>query len=128
MIFIYSSSEIKTGHILLISAISFCLKIIQNNIKTEYKINQAIPVGDSSKDIPPELFKPPHEKTNNVHRRKQRRTSAFATWIVQFLFFLNPKFRASKCLLWPYSPICVRPVQKPHCLFSHDVALLWHRP
>ena len=67
MIFIYSSSEIKTGHILLISAISFCLKIIQNDIKTlEYKINQAI--GDSSKDIPPELFKPPHEKTNNVLR------------------------------------------------------------
>ena len=44
---------------------------------------------------------PPHGKTNNLHRRKQRRRSAsltaklisafvFATWIVQFLYFLNP--------------------------------------
>ena len=37
----------------------------------------------------------------------------FATWIVQFLFYLNPKFQASSHLLWLYSPVCVRPGRKP---------------
>ena len=48
----------------------------------------------------------------------------FATQIVQFLFFLNPKFQASSCLLWLYSPVCVGPVRKPHCWFSHKTAQL----
>ena len=40
--------------------------------------------------------------------------SAFvsATWIVQFIFFLNPKFQASSHLLWQYSPVCVIPGRK----------------
>ena len=38
------------------------------------------------------------------------------------LFFLNPKFQASTLLLWLYSLVCVRPVRKPHCWFSHEVA------
>ena len=46
----------------------------------------------------------------------------FATQIVQSLFFLNPKFQASSCLLWLYSLVCVGPVQKPHCWFSHEMA------
>ena len=37
----------------------------------------------------------------------------FATWIVQFLFYLNPKFQASGYLLWLYSPVCVGPGRKP---------------
>ena len=37
----------------------------------------------------------------------------FATRIVQFLFYLNPKFQASSHLLWLYSPFCVGPGQKP---------------
>ena len=37
----------------------------------------------------------------------------FATWIVQFLFYLNPKIQASSHLLWLYSPVCVGPGQKP---------------
>ena len=32
----------------------------------------------------------------------------FATWIVQSLYFLNPKFQVSSHLLWLYSPVCVR--------------------
>ena len=36
----------------------------------------------------------------------------FATWIVQSLFFLNPKFHASSCILWLCSPVCVGPGQK----------------
>ena len=37
----------------------------------------------------------------------------FATQIVQYLFFLNPKFQASSHLLGLYSPVCVGPGQKP---------------
>ena len=44
----------------------------------------------------------------------------FATQIVQFLFFLNPNFQASSSLLCLYSLVCVRPVRKPHCWFSHE--------
>ena len=43
----------------------------------------------------------------------------FATRIVNFLFFLNPKFPASSHLLCLYSSVCVRPVRKPYCWFSH---------
>ena len=37
----------------------------------------------------------------------------FAKWIVQSLFYLNPKFRASSHVLALYSPVCVRPGRKP---------------
>ena len=46
----------------------------------------------------------------------------FATRIVQFLFYLNPKFQASSSFLWLYSLIGVGPVRKPHCWFSHEAA------
>ena len=51
-------------------------------------------------------------------------TFVFTTRIVQFLFFLNPKFPASGHLLCLYSLVCVGPVQKPHCWFSRDAAHL----
>ena len=37
----------------------------------------------------------------------------FVTWIVQSLYFLNPKFRASSYLLWLHSLVCVGPGRKP---------------
>ena len=37
----------------------------------------------------------------------------FATRIVQFLFYLNPKFQASSSFLSLYRPVCVGPVRKP---------------
>ena len=55
---------------------------------------------------------PLHGKTNNLHRQKQRHRSAsqvtaklinafvFATQIVQFLYFLNPKFPASNLTIF----------------------------
>ena len=46
----------------------------------------------------------------------------FATRIVQFLFYLNPKFQASSSFLCLYRPVCVGPVRKPHCWFSHEAA------
>ena len=59
--------------------------------------------------------------------RKQKRRSASdqricfrcTDTVVQFLYYLNPKFTAH--LLCLYSSICVGPVRKPHCLFSHEV-------
>ena len=74
------------------------------------------------------MFEPPHEKTNNLHMQKdadqlrEYRAFVFAKRIVHFLFFLNLKFHASSLLLRLYSPICVGPVRKPHCWFSHQTA------
>ena len=48
----------------------------------------------------------------------------FATRIVHFLFISNPKFQASSLLLCLYSLVCVGPVRKPHCWFSHEAAHL----
>ena len=48
----------------------------------------------------------------------------FATRIVQFLFYLNPKFQASSSFLCLYRSVCVGPVRKPHCWFSHEAAQL----
>ena len=49
-------------------------------------------------------------------------TFVFATRIVQFLFYLNLKFQASSSFLCLYRSVCVGPVRKPHCWFSHEVA------
>ena len=42
----------------------------------------------------------------------------FATQIVQFLFFLNPKSQASSLLLCLFRLVCVRPGRKHKLLFS----------
>ena len=39
---------------------------------------------------------------------------------------LNTKFHASSCFLLLHRPVCVRPVRKPHCWFSHEAAHLFH--
>ena len=49
----------------------------------------------------------------------------FATGIVEFFYFLNPKFQASSHLLCLCSSVCVRPVQKPHSWFSHEAAQIY---
>ena len=49
----------------------------------------------------------------------------FATRIVQLLFYLNPKFQASSSFLCLYRPVCVGPVRKPNCSFSHEAAHLF---
>ena len=66
-------------------------------------------------------FEPSYEKTGFLHMRKQRRRSTaqlisafvFATWIVQSLFYLNPKFQAPSHLLCVYSLVCVGHGRKP---------------
>ena len=80
------------------------------------------------------INEPSHEKIKYLHMRNQRRRSvtakliisAFvcATWIVQFLYFLNPKFAASSMFLWLNNLVCVGPGTKPHCWFSHKAAHL----
>ena len=49
----------------------------------------------------------------------------FATRIVQFLFYLNPKFKAYSSFLCLYRPVGVGPVRKPHCWFSHEAAQIY---
>ena len=44
----------------------------------------------------------------------------FATWIVQFLFYLNPKFQASSSFLCLYRSVCIGPVQKPRWFLPRD--------
>ena len=46
----------------------------------------------------------------------------FATRIGQFLLYLTTKFQASSSFLCLYRPVCVGPVRKPPCWFSHEVA------
>ena len=48
----------------------------------------------------------------------------FATRTVQFIFYLNPKFQSSRSFLLLCRPVCVRPIRKPHCWFSHETAHL----
>ena len=52
----------------------------------------------------------------------QLRSNCEAIRIVQFLFYLNPKFQASSSFLCLYRSVCVGPVRKPHCWFSHEAA------
>ena len=49
----------------------------------------------------------------------QRLFVFFTTQIVQYLFFLNPKFQASSYLLWLRSPVYVG---NPEDRFSHNEA------
>ena len=46
----------------------------------------------------------------------------FASRIVQFPFYLNPKFQASSSFLCLYRTVCVGPAREPHCWFSHEAA------
>ena len=38
------------------------------------------------------------------------------------LLLKNLKFQASSCFLCLYRPVCVGPVRRPHCWFSHEAA------
>ena len=69
-------------------------------------------------------YEPRHEKTGFCILRKQTQISfavtaklisvfVFATWIVQYLVYLNPKFQASSHIVWFYSLVCVGPGWKP---------------
>ena len=49
----------------------------------------------------------------------------FASRVVQFLFFLNPKFQASTLLLILNRPVCVGPDRKLKDQFSCDTAHLF---
>ena len=80
-------------------------------------------------------YEPPHGKMNNLHIYAKTKTQislavtaklisafVFAKRIVQSLFYLYPKFKASSSFLCLYRSVCVGPVRKPHCWFSHEGA------
>ena len=50
-----------------------------------------------------------YAKTKEQVTAKLISAFVFATWIVQSLYLLNPKFQASRYLLWFGSPVCARP-------------------
>ena len=70
-------------------------------------------------------YEPRHEKTGFFAYAKTKTQISFAVTaklisafvftirIVQSLYFLNPKFQASRHLLWLCSPVCVGPGRKP---------------
>ena len=68
-----------------------------------------------------EIYEPHCEKTGFLHMRKQRRSGnreadqrlCFRYTDNKTLYYLNPKLQASSHLLCLYSPVCVRPSQKP---------------
>ena len=71
------------------------------------------------------INEPRHEKTGFYAYAKTKKQISFAvtaklisafvfaTQIVQFLYYLNPKFQASSHLLRLYSSVCVGPGRKP---------------
>ena len=79
-------------------------------------------------------YEPPHGKKTAICIAKNKGADqlrincgadqclCFSTWIVQFLYFLNPKFPASYHLLRLYRPVCVRPGRNQNCWFSHAQA------
>ena len=64
-------------------------------------------------------------ENKDADQLRGNREADFATWIVQFLFYLNPKFQASISFLCLYRPVCVGPVRKSHCWFSHEEAQIF---
>ena len=62
-------------------------------------------------------------ENKDADQLRGNRAFVFATRIVQFLFYLNLKFQASSSFLC-FSVLCVGPVRKPHCWFSHEAAHL----
>ena len=101
--------------------------ILMNTLKTAHIFIENMFIMDFKSE-------PPHGKTNNLHRAKTEAQISFAvtaklisafvfaTRIVQFLFYLNPKFQASSHLLQLYSPVCAGPGRNPNCWFSHAQA------
>ena len=57
-----------------------------------------------------------------AHRADDQRLCFHCTYVVQSLYFLNPKFQASSNLLWLYRLVCVRPGQIPEDRLSHGTA------
>ena len=116
--------------------------VIDDKIQLRLTFSRNFGIEKSSLDVDSMIFhtaiiESPHEKTNNLHMRKQRRRSisfavtaklisafVFATRIVHFLFFQNPKFQATSLLLCLYSSVCVRPVRKPRGGSFHVTSIL----
>ena len=90
---------------------------------TQYQLKpRHVYKGKQNTNLPNE---PPHGKTNNLVTAKLISAFVFATRLVQFLFYLNPKFQASSYFLCLYRPVYVGPVRKPHCWFSHEAAQIF---
>ena len=87
------------------------------------------------------IIEPRYEKIGFLHMQKTKTQISFAvtaklisafvfaTWIVQCLYFLNPKFPVSSHRLWLYSPVFVGPGRKPRRpVFSKRGSINPHKP
>ena len=92
-----------------------------NNTPTRSRIEPGSP-GPEADAITTRPVRSPYEKTCFMYMKKQIKTNTrysfmktvqlistfvFPTYIVQYLYSLNPKFQASRNLLWLYSSVCV---------------------
>ena len=96
-------------------------------IKLLFMLNSSLGLTDgNNKAEKPILFRLHYAKTkvqiSFAVNAKLTSAFVFATRIVQFLFYLNPKLPVSSHFLCLNSSVCVRNVRKSHCWFSHDAA------
>ena len=49
----------------------------------------------------------------------------FRYWDSAIPLLLKSEILASSCFLCLYRPVCVGPVRKPHCWFSHEAAQMF---
>ena len=102
---------------------SLCSYFLLKNFK--YPIRKCVYLKFKSHFVSLVLNEPCYEKTGFLHMRKTKTQISFAvnvklisafvfaTQIVQSLYSLNPKFQASRYLLWLHSPVYVGPGWKP---------------
>ena len=125
--------DVSTAYVLrsiLICAVSVLYQLLFNT----YEKKRLCSLCSCNSHIIVIKYEPPHGKKQHSALAKTKAPISFAltgelisafvfsTWIVQFLYFLNPKFPASYHLLRLYRPVCVRPGRNPNCWFSHAQA------
>ena len=63
-----------------------------------------------------------NKDADQLHGNGEADQCLYFHYTVRYLYFLNPKFPFSSHGLCLYSSVCIGPVRKPHCWFSHDTA------
>ena len=118
-----------------VEVLSYQLKAIQR-LKFDFQHVKTDPDQQSTKGVPWKLSKNgliannlhvPNKGTDQLRGNReadQHLCFRYRVSTIIFFYFMNLKFPASSCLLWLYSSARVRPVRKPHCWFSQDVAVL----
>ena len=73
----------------------------------------------------PTIYLGKYKDTDQLRGKReadQRLCFCYTDSTIPLLFFLNPKFQATRLLLSLYRLVCVRPGRNPNCWFSHAQA------